>query len=448
MPYDKERANAYGYSSILDNKFINSRLTTFTSRNDEENDKLYEYIPTIDAKELDSTISGKGISHLIGIDGSVITVSLEKPSVEVGFLKMGTVLTNLSRLEKLNQERFVDAKELDDCFKTYSVESILPGHGIIDRNNRQSTIDKYRLEVFENLKQLQVDPQRIFKTFSDDFSLLDIFKTLKEKSSLTTITCPHCKTFNIKVNIVPIKCPECFTIVYYSDLLQLHEKFSGEQSNAASYTEAMSTFERLLMAGLLWKANKKPESFTKTAFITDGPLAFFLSKNISSDMLRFYQSLNQTPILFGLEKTGKFADFANYPETQKYLKPGHLFMITNDVLQKILGKNNDNYGVQAFYGRRFLYRTVNSNKTFVINVPPISGIPYGDFDDSADEWEQYPTLFAICEIIERDKTNMFGVNTPSITTIAKANETASIPQKLGGVLLKELLERQNFQSEE
>ena len=142
--------------------------------------------------------------------------------------------------------------------------------------------------------------------------------------------------------------------------------------------------------------------------------------------------------MFGLEKTGNVNMLAKLPELEKLLKPGHYAMVTRDIANLIQGKNSKNKD-SYFYGKRFIYRTLDNSKTFVVMVPPRVGTPYDRGNVRSDLWETYPTLRIISEIIEENSTDQFSRGTAALSSIAKANHAASIPKVLGEEFLSELV---------
>lgn len=432
MPYISERANPQGHVAVLQDDHVLTRLGTFRRTSLQEERELFnpQWIRT--REEL--TPTSHSITHNLAIDGSIDTVSLNNPKVEAGFIKVGVVLENMRKLKLLEGERLVDRRVLDDCYRSYSCQTVIPGPGITDLGGTLSSRDKYRMEVYESLKHLRVDPENLFKKTGEAPTLLEVLVSLRGRPR-EMVECTSCRVKVEALAEAPRRCGACGeSMVYYSDFLGLHDRIRSEGSTNFSYTEVMSTFERLIMAGLLLKAGQTPESLMKVAFITDGPLAFFLSGSLAEDMLTLYQSLPAC-VLFGVEKTGTFVDFASQSMLKEVLPPGSVFMVNDEALKRVTGKARKEYGQNSFYGRRFIYRS-DAGAFFVFTTPPAYGTPYGE---GSDYWEAYPTLRVICEVLEADATYAFGVETPALSVVAQANHAASLPKGLGEELLTSLL---------
>lgn len=439
MPYENERANPSGHASVASSKTVMNRLSTFAGFSRQRDEDIAETLTIENAANLHSDVKSSELSHVIAIDGSFQAVENKDPDLEVGFIKIGVVAENLIKLRKLEMGGPISPKAFEECYKNYAIECVLPGYGVIDKNTKESGVDKLRLEIYETMKLLDVDPLKVFKKDPAQRSLFDVFTKLTQSGAMDVL-CPTCHKAS-HVGEYPIRCVHCgASMLYSTDALRMHEILL--KGTASVYGEAMSTFERLLMAGLLFKASykedgtpKKDDSFKRTAFITDGPLALFRSGPIAPLLLEQIQDL-PTPMLAGFEKTGQFVDYANSKTLQEILEPGHVVMITNKTANMITRRNTDAaYGSQSFYGRRFFYRTLSGDKTFVFALPPRVGGP----SDGDDSWDNYPTLKTFCELIEETQTNAFGMHSAAISSIAKANDASSIPKYLGHTIFEDVL---------
>lgn len=439
MPYENERANPSGYSSLVENELVLKRLATFSSLGWKADAEIIASLPMVQAMELEAPVEGSGINHVITIDGSLQAVQHRQPTVEVGFIKVGVVIEKLKRLRALAQESGATAPSaLTACYDTYSIEGVLPGAGVVDVENKEHGLDKLRRELFITMSELSVDPQGMFKS-PEDYTLLEVVLRLLGEDAIE-VPCPGCRGSSL-VGVEPTLCKHCGKkTLFITDVLRLHETSTSGGSYSPIYNEAMSTFERIAMAGLLYKASAsgREDAFRRTAFITDGPLALFTSYVLVKHLKDQIREL-PLPLLAGFEKTGQFMDYAMRPEVQEQLEPGSVVMITNDVAKAVAGAG-PRYGTWNFYGRRFIYRTLDGNKTFIFFLPSD-----GDNDES---WDSYPTLRTFCELIEETKTDTFGLSSASLTSVAKANEACSIPLHLGRSIFDELLDRELGKSPE
>jgi hypothetical protein len=202
----------------------------------------------------------------------------------------------------------------------------------------------------------------------------------------------------------------------------------------------MTAAERLMsLCYLNFFADTAPEVLRHTIFITDGPLALF--GPLAPLKRRFQEHLSDlsswcaqrdlvAPLIVGIEKSGAFVEHA---ELIKDLIPtGHVMRLTNDYINRISGRPATNrYGVDEFYGRRFIYRT-QAGDPLVITVLPASGLPPYDGGVEVEGWDAYPTLRLICEVLDSLRTRMYQ---HAVVPIALAHSAAALPLGVGRSVL-------------
>lgn len=439
MPYENERANPLGASSLLEDPFIRERLTTYSLIEDDQ-DIDTRQIPVIPARELPSSHELSEITRLVAVDGSVTQTESLGRSYQVGAFKVGVVEESLDAMRELSNSKFIDPKSLEKAYTTYPLVGLLPGRGVgqsgggPDRTWR----DKFRYELFINFMHLETPP-----IFTKKMTLISALKAVLPKNH--SVYCSHCfaDVAEEKRDAIRLErgkdystCRVCGRGVYLTDALYLNSELSGVDNNKV-FLSTMSIVERVVTAGLIESASKN--ELETTAFVTDGPLAIFSFRDLMNQHL-LYQIQRQSPqpLMFGLEKTGHANDFAKIPEVDALLKPGSFMMLTDDVSYIMVGKR---YSEKASYsyGRRFLYKTLDGNKVFALMVPPRIGKAYERASIRPDEWDTYPTLRTISELIEENQTNLFGVRVPALAGVAKANSAASLPKVLGEEVLTDLV---------
>jgi len=236
------------------------------------------------------------------------------------------------------------------------------------------------------------------------------------------------------------ECLTCFEPVYLTDHI------GASMLKGSFFQPMMLLMERMLMNGLIkgaitGESKIRPES---TLFVMDGPLALYDNYySFSNYLLEELQGYSSMPALMGIEKTGKTNDFARWESTQAKLLPGQVGMVTTEVAQLLEGKDKDeDYYHPYFYGKKFLYRTKDGDKTFVFMAVPLSGHPYrlSREDEFSEEWSNYPHLRLFCDYIENTYTNRFGLETAALDIISEANFAASLPSILSMRFLNQLIE--------
>jgi hypothetical protein len=183
----------------------------------------------------------------------------------------------------------------------------------------------------------------------------------------------------------------------------------------------------------------------ETIFVTDGPLAVFKPFGINPYFLESFQGKESLPILMGLEKTGLIHNFASLPQINEKISPGSIVMVTKELLDLLVGGREGNITQPYFYGKRFIYKTKDGSKTFVLMALPQRDNPYplSEKDRLSDHWDNYPHLHVLCEYIEENLTDSFGREQASLDIIAEANHAASLPKKLSEKFLSEIVKRIN-----
>jgi hypothetical protein len=141
------------------------------------------------------------------------------------------------------------------------------------------------------------------------------------------------------------------------------------------------------------------------------------------------------PLLVGVEKTGRFVE---HSELIRDLIPiGNVMRLTTEYINRITGRPEGNqYGTDEFYGRRFIYRTT-SGDPLVITVPPRPGVlPYEG--DGAEDWDSYPTLRPICEVLDSVRTRLYP---NAVIPVALAHNSAALPLGVGHSVLRALAQK-------
>lgn len=430
-PYHNEKANSYGFAPLLEDPWIRERLETFVPLDDAVKSD-FQTLPIKPAYELRRT--HPRVKRIIALDGSVSSTESYTHGFQVGAIKVGMVSEDVQLLNALKKDKFIDPARLEQVYSSEAFTALLPGRGIGHRGAHDRTWqDKFRLELFMAFKHFVIPGTRS--------TLLTALQSVMAAKTLSCSTCRVTGEEKAPLALPPnkdfVRCPQCGKGVYLTDVLFLDSELTY-LDNGGVFLSVMNLVERFMMAGLVEAT--PPEARATTAFITDGPLAFFSSDaEINNKLLYQIQRQKPQPLLFGLEKTGIANAFAEVPEVREKLTAGSFAMITEGFATSMTGRpsRKDSYA----YGKRFLYRNKRGDKIFVVMVPPRVGVPYAKFEARCDDWSTYPTLGSISDILEEQQTDRFGLGTSALGIIARANYAASLPKVLSEMLLVDLVKK-------
>lgn len=443
MPYYGERAHRLGHVATINNAELQRELSQWEASG----------APAFDPEELKklcvpvSALSGAGLSEavteVVTVDGSdaPIEVTISYPSITVDFTRVACSYLDLEKYRSAGSGRFVDQAALNTAHREYMFDVVLPGSGL--RLPGMSELESWRTTLDRAFQTTPVNDVSAL-TLSD--ALLSMHGAPGSPSTVVPLTaCPtdNCRMFDIGVKVGPggTTCPECGTTIYLSDVFRSHQDY--RRSHQAAMSSAMSGMERLAMIGNiehLFEVEKNPETvLCSTLFVADGPLAVFGGLGpLKTPTQSYLDSLGAfadsrsvvAPLMVGIEKGGEFADHANM--IRDHLPPGHVMMISREYHNQVAGRMSDNeYGDTNYYGRRFFYRTTRGG-VLVITVPPRSGVnPYTG--DGADEFDSYPALRPVCEVLDGLYTYRYE---NAVIPLVLAHRAASLPRGIGHTALR------------
>ena len=243
-------------------------------------------------------------------------------------------------------------------------------------------------------------------------------------------------------------CPSCNEHLYLADVLRTHEEYNVEGSNFTPMGRVMTAAERLMtLCYVNFFADTKPEVLRHTLFITDGPLALFgplapLKRRFQEHLSDLSSWCSQhglvAPLMVGIEKSGAFVEHAE--QIKELIPTGHVMRLTNDYINRISGRPaNNRYGVDEFYGRRFIYRTKVGDPLVITVLPAPEFAPYEDRED-AQGWNAYPTLRLVCDVLDSLRTRMYR---HAVVPVALAHSAAALPLGVGRSVLT-MMAQQNI----
>ncbi|MDO3067643.1 hypothetical protein [Mycobacteroides abscessus] len=412
---------------------------------------------TADVAEIDKRI--RSISDLqveegrpeakfaFAFDGSDVEIPAreEYPSVTVGYLKVGGALVDLDKFFHSYDQGLVDPRKLRQAMDARSIVSVLPGSmvtrpGLTGVQTWRTELD----QMFQENGFIESD-----RTYSLHHALLTMHGGPGTPApSITLGKCPACDAVKIIVSPDGSKCPACSIELYLTDVLRTHDEFAETGSNMVPFSRVMGAAERLLSLGYLdWLYVNAPVALSTTLFIQDGPLALHgTTAPLKRDWLAYWGKLNASlqqkgfhpPLVVGVEKSGAFVEHAN--AIASHIPTKHVMGLDNHYIQtRIRAKDPTKwYGQDEFYGRRFFYKT-STERMLVVTVPRVpGGSPHNDSKGVATppDWhanpDQYPTLRATLEALDRVQTRMYQ---NAVIPVALAHEAVALPLGTGSHVL-------------
>jgi hypothetical protein len=391
------------------------------------------------------------VDFSITVDGSdtEVETTREHPTVKVGYMRVAGSMVRLDTFRSLAHVRYINPMDVRRSHSEYAFDVALPGSQLARPG--LSGVDTWRTELDAFLQSSRFDSSTTM-TLAD--GLLALHGTRDAPAERIALrVCPGCglkaaDESALTVDAAGGACSTCSTALYLADVLRTHEEYNVEGSNFTPLGRVMTAAERLMtICYLNFFVDTAPEVLRHTLFITDGPLALF--GPLAPLKRRFQEHLANlgtwcagrglvAPLIVGIEKSGAFVEHA---EQIKDLVPaGHVMRLTNEYINRISGRPLSNqYGVDEFYGRRFIYRT-RTGDPLVITVLPAPGVSPYDGGAAAESWDAYPTLRLVCEVLDSLRTRMYR---HAVVPVALAHSAAALPLGVGRSVLT-MMAQQNI----
>lgn len=381
------------------------------------------------------------LAGVIGIDGSRIVIPIRDglPSVRYGYAQAAAIWLDLDAMDAQRAERFVDPVALHKAVTSALISYDFPTAGAYLREGMSIT-ESWREAIYQLFKTKKVQVNQL------DQSLLQLLMLLHgvpgRPASMLPVSCPEtsCAERAVEVAADGGRCPGCGRHLLPTDTLRLHEEVVDDGSNEEPLGRLMQVVELLVTVGLttlLWQQSRD-DLLPSTLFILDGPLAMYgPPAKLRARALEYFQHMAATtpqggPYVCGIEKTGTVLDYATTLVRHGALDPGDLLVVDAEVLAAITNaKNSVAYGSETYWGRKFVYRSLDG-RVVVVTVPPRSGPPYDDHGGQPDP-DAYPSLPAILDVIDRTGSSMYR---DGIIPMALAHSKAAYPIGVGTDVLR------------
>ncbi|MBE1586771.1 hypothetical protein ACFPOI_51395 [Nonomuraea angiospora] len=443
MSYEGEKASRLGHVGTVRNEAVKAALQRWTITSARPNSRDEIDVLCLPLENLPVIGNLGDVDFSITVDGSdtEVETTREHPTVKVGYLRVAGSMIRLDVFRRLERAKYIDPREVRRSHTEYAFDVALPGSQLARPG--MSGVDTWRVELDAFLQNSRFDSSTIM-TLADGLLALHGSRGAPA-TAIDLRVCPGCGLKATQVSPLRVAatggtCPSCKVRLYLADVLRTHEEYNVEGSNFTPMGRVMTAAERLMsLCYLNFFANTAPDVLRHTIFITDGPLALF--GPLAPLKRRFQDYLGDlstwcvkrglaAPLVVGIEKSGAFVEHA---EQIKDLIPiGHVMRLTNDYINRISGRPaNNRYGVDEFYGRRFIYRT-SAGDPLVITVLPAPGLSPYDGGAQAEGWEAYPTLRLICEVLDSLRTRMYQ---HAVVPVALAHSAAALPLGVGRSVL-------------
>lgn len=453
MPYSSERASRLGHVPVVNSQAVHEAFSRWEVAQATPTDENRVTSLCRPVAELDNGGVAASVRFAITVDGSdsEVEATREHPTIKVGYVRVAASFIDLAKLHAAGTGAFVNPHLLRQAHQHAAFDRALPGSGLVIPGS--TGVDTWRQELDRFLQETKFD-QASEQTLADMLLALHGSPSTPAQSAPLR-RCPSCGAKDtqlsggqIDVPKAGTTCPQCRTRIYLGDVLRTEEEYMPEGSNRSALTRMMLVAERLTSLGymqLLFEDTRGYEVLERTLFITDGPLG--LHGTVAPLKRRFQAYLGEfanqcilnnrpaAPLVVGVEKSGAFVEHAQL--IAHLIDPGQVMFLTTEYINRVTGRPLTNpYGSDEFYGRRFIYRTLNG-RVLVLTVPPKPGVtPYGDPD--GELWASYPTLRPICEVLDHVQTRLYD---NAVIPVALAHSAASLPLGVGQSVLRALVQQ-------
>lgn len=443
MPYPNEKARRLGHVPVVNSKSVQNSLERWiiSTAIIDSSSEIKQACIAVD--NLPGTDRSDQVLYGITVDGSdtEVEATRDHPTIKIEYLRVAASFVDFSKLKDAGKGEFVDPRKLRESYQHAAFDGALPGSGLVQPG--LTGVQTWRKELNNFFATTHFDEE-------SPESLLDMLFEISGKpgnpiTELSLSKCPSCLSNSspIKIPKAGTVCPNCNESLYPTDVLRTAEEYSVEGSNQSPLTRTMLVAERLTSLGImktLYLNQRSTEVLGKTLFITDGPLALFgvvapLHRKIHNYIQEMQNNLNSinnfpAPLIVGVEKSDRFVEHSEIISNS--LKNGHVMPLSQKYINKITGRpEGHKYGVDEFYGRRFIYKTSSGN-TIVFTIPPAPGIkPYGE--EASEDINSYPTLKTICKVLDKIQTRLYP---NAVIPVALAHNAASIPLGIGQSVLR------------
>ena len=439
MPFEKELASYAPLRRILQSEKVRRLQARFRLANTEEAEEEISK-----AAEEPPDDFGRKPDLILAVDGGRQPVEVQNgyPGAEIGYITVAAVLILLDKLREVAAEDIINPVEYRKTQKKASIDTALPGRGVIIDDER-SPEASMRRTLFEEMSD--------YRVFPDSETLLETYEALMRSApDDRTVYCPCERRAPYRRGSGEYECGQCGHSLYSTDALRLHELFSPHESCEKMFGHVMTTLERLWLIHTLRAFERRGEEWLKVigrmAFIMDGPLAIYgtpawLSTPIRNELKRLNAAQKAATgldmMILGVEKSGSFARHFEMIDTRKdggvrFAARRHLLLDDGYIRRHIVPSVEERqYGRNTYFGRKLLYKSALGHR-LVVNVACLTD---EHFDLSTARPDQFPRLADALAMLDNLSSNLYP---NSLSPIIAAHAEAAIPMHLGGQILENL----------
>lgn len=384
--------------------------------------------------------------RVIAIDGSHVTHQVRNgfPGADASIVMISIVLIDVSKLNKLEDDKIPSPQVFSTMDDATVIDAVLPGANVVGKDENLLTPKKFfRREVFETING------KVTTSFE---SLLDTYRTITAGRPEPDIECPidDCnKKYTRGNGCYQCQCNRKETL-YETDELRFHQRFNENGSNGEVHGEVRHILEILSLLNVLrfYATKDRVEWFRDCAFVLDGPLGIFgqpawllpYVKNELRNINDFVRKeINTDIVVFGIEKSGKFAQHfedidwtekdgprSNFPR-QTLITPSLNYIHKNIIFRD----STKPWGDATYFGRKAMYKNI-TGEHLVVNTPMLD-----DYSSDVHNVSEaaYPRINDILDVLDKLGTYLYK---DGFMPLVRANAHAAIPFKRGVSILEEL----------
>lgn len=441
MPFEKERASYAPLRRILQSEKVLRLHKRFQLA---DTKAAAEEVRNASA-ELPSDGAGHSPGLILAVDGGRQPVEVQNgyPGAEIGYITVAAVLILLDKLREVAAEDIINPVEYRKTQKRSSIDTALPGRGVL--------IDKERSPE-ASMRRVLFEEMAGYRVFQDSETLLETYEALmREAPDDRTVHCPCETRAPYQRDVGEYQCGECGHPLYSIDAMRLHELFSPHESCEKMFGHVMTMLERLWLVHALRAFERRGKEWLEVigrmAFIVDGPLAVYgtpawLSTPIRGELARLNAAQKAVTgldmMILGIEKTGNFVrhfemiDAGGDGGGPRFAAGRHLLLddkhIRRHIVPSVEGRQ---YGRNTYFGRKLLYKSALGHR-LVVNVACLTE---EHFDLSTARPDQFPRLADALAMLDEISSNLYP---NSLSPLIAAHSEAAIPLHLGGRILEDI----------
>lgn len=459
MPYEGEFAQFRSIKRLAESERVKNLLGSYQVRSGSSSTNGRKTLNDILAPDVRPSDWQPRL--VLAIDGSHVEVPIKSgfPGAEASYVTVASVLVDMVKLRKLDEDRPVEPREFRKTERADSIDCALPGCNVVSEGD-DSASQSLRRKVYEVMADVQM--------VDDGESLLDTYEALlaRKPTNNAEPSCPYyanssdnapdggdCKATDKRYvrGTGEYICPCARQRPFFStDALRFHEDMNPGGPNGAMFAEVMQVLERVWLIHILRVMQAKGwfRLLKGMAIVLDGPLAVFghpawLCVSIYDELRRLNEAAKpfldgEDILIVGVEKTGFFVEHLNMLDMDgdgnEGLYPSQTVALLDDDYIKdniIFSKGGKPYGEATYFGRKFFYKT-RSGAKLVATLPFLSE---NHRDLSRADADQFPRLNDAMALLDQVVSSRYP---NALTPLVSAHAEAAIPLNLGTRVLERL----------